>query len=412
MRTPKKRAEHRLSGLNPLYTLFAAVFLVQVGLQQFFVRLAPYLFALNISGATENTLVRLGTVSIDMSAVIGVAALLIVGIEHLREGLRGVAVGVSPLVVGVLVLIMDSARVILPAAEFSSLYGSTLWFELTVGVLLFYTFTAFGVFAAALRTSRYSVPEYAGTVLLTLAATIMGAYYVYTRVEPTPPLYTLTLSYNLAINLLGIGVAVYGLTALLELEGRGRWLSLGLALAGGVGVAYVFYGGLFSDKILELTWQTSFGTPLPLPQSVGYAFFMLLLFFSVTIGYAMSRRNLMLLVATVILASSVFLADSLLVYTQAATLACLMLFDTLRIRGTKNLPNNLGEDSTKSQKASTPGEHELVTTHNAYYLKLGYASEHRHQMSNTEKHMVTPRGDPYPQHMLWVALERREGFGY
>ncbi|PSO06425.1 hypothetical protein B9Q04_16110 [Candidatus Marsarchaeota G2 archaeon BE_D] len=392
MKTPKKRAEHRLSGLNPLYVLFAAVFLVQVGLQQFFVRLSPYLFALNISGTTENTLVRLGTVSIDMSAVIGVAALILVGIEHLREGVKGVAVGVPPLVVGMLVFIMDSARVILPSTEFSSLYGSTLWFELTVGVLLFFTFTAFGVFAATLRRGKYSVLEYAGTLLLTLAATIMGAYYVYTRVEPTPSLYTITLSYNLAINLLGIGVAVYGLAALLEIEGRGRWLSLGLALAGGAGVAYVFYGGLFSDKILELTWQTSFGTPLPLPQSVGYAFFMLLLFFSVATGYTMNRRNLMLLVATVILASSVFLADSLLVYTQAATLACLMLFDTLRMTGTKNPPNNVGEDSVKSQTASTQGEHELVTTHNSFHLKLGYTL--KHQLRQPEKHMGPPQKTP------------------
>ncbi|PSN83453.1 hypothetical protein B9Q03_13450 [Candidatus Marsarchaeota G2 archaeon OSP_D] len=411
MKTPEKRVERRLSGFNPLYMLFAAVFLVQIALQQFFVRLSPYLFALNISGATENTLVRLGTVSIDMSAVIGIAALIIVGMEHLRRGVRGVSVGVPPLVVGVLVLIMDSARVILPPAEFSSLYGSTLWFELTVGVLLFFTFTAFAVFAATLRTGRRRVLEYVGTFLLTLVAAIMGVYYVYTRVEPTPSLYTITLSYNLAINLLGIGVAAYALAALVELKGKGRWLSLGLALAGGAGVAYVFYGGLFSDKILELTWQTSFGTPLPLPQSVGYAFFMLLLLFSAAAGYPMGKQNLMLLVATLILASSVFLADSLLVYTQAATLACLMLLDTLRMTATKNPPSNLGGDSVKNQTTSTPGEQEPVTAHNTYQVKSEYTLKHQSQEQHSEKHTGTPAEDHYPLRVLRVALNRRENFG-
>jgi len=345
----ENQVELRRGGLNPLYTLFAVVFIVQVALQQFFVRLSPYLFALNISGVTEDTLVKLGAVSIDMSAVTGIAALIAGGAGHFRGGIKGVVVGVPPVVVGVLVLIMDAARVMLPSAEFSSLYGSPLWAELTVAVLLFYTFTAIGSFASALRMDRGRVLEHAGTILLTLAATVMGAYYIYTRVQPTPSLYVVTLSYNLAINMLGIGVGFYSLAALLGLGGKRRWLSLGLTLAGGAGVTYMFYGGLFSDKILELTWQTSFGTPLPLPQSVGYASFLLLLFFSVVTGSRRGRGDPTLLVATVLLASSVFLADSLLVYTQAAALACLILFDRLQTRRAKTPLSSLREQPVKSQ---------------------------------------------------------------
>jgi len=259
MKTPEKRVERRLSGFNPLYMLFAAVFLVQIALQQFFVRLSPYLFALNISGATENTLVRLRNCEHRHVGGDRYSGTNNRGHGAPQAGVRGVSVGVPPLVVGVLVLHHGfSESSFHPRSSHRStgpLYGLN---------------SPLGCFSSS-HSPRllYSRPhyaqggagfvEYVGTFLLTLVAAIMGVYYVYTRVEPTPSLYTITLSYNLAINLLGIGVAAYALAALVELKGKGRWLSLGLALAGGAGVAYVFYGGLFSDKILELTWQTSFG---------------------------------------------------------------------------------------------------------------------------------------------------------
>ncbi|MEM0271579.1 MAG: hypothetical protein QW514_03435 [Thermoprotei archaeon] len=319
---------------RPLYTLFAAIFLVQIGLQQFFVRLSPYLFSLNFTAATENTLIALGSISVDLSAVIGVAALIAVGVESIGVGGVKRVVGVPLLILGVFVFIMDAVILVLPSTEFSTLYGSTLWYQFTTVVLSTYTLTALVAFVLVLTTRGVGPLIRVGTLLLTLAATTMGTYYIYAHIYTQTPIYLISISFNLAINALGFGVAALALGYLLNLKSIGRWLSLGLALVGGGGVAYLFYGGLFSDKIFELIWQTSFGAPLPLPQSVGYAFFMLLLFFSVVAGCARSKCEPMRLISAVILASSVFLVSSLLVYAQAAALACFMLLERLEAEAT------------------------------------------------------------------------------
>lgn len=77
--------------------------------------------------------------------------------------------------------------------------------------------------------------------------------------------------------------------------------------------------------------------------------------FSLTTGCARGECDPVLVVATVILASSVFLADSFLIYTQVAALACLMLFDRMWINGSNTRFTNLRINPIKSQNQGSLG---------------------------------------------------------
>jgi hypothetical protein len=312
-----------------LYEVFGIIFLVEIFMQQFFVRLSPYLFAINMGQETGRVLSVLGNITVDMSSLVGIVALVLSGITHIRRREPTLTVvGILTLVFGSLVLLMDTARTVLTPTEYSGVYGSATWFDFTTTLLVSLTLLSYGGVLASSTNPHTAIAEKIGAILLALASSTVATYFTVAHLDIQTPLWLVGLAYNLGINLIGLGVVAYAFGASLRLSRSQRILGLMVSVPVTLGVGYVFYGGMFSDKILELMWQTSFGTPLPLPQTLVYTLFLVFFVFAAT-KKLLDRdpRYAYTLMVTIIMASSVFLINSLLVYIESAYIAVLMLLD-------------------------------------------------------------------------------------
>jgi hypothetical protein len=106
---------------------------------------------------------------------------------------------------------------------------------------------------------------------------------------------------------------------------------------------YILLGNYFSLKIFELTWQTSFGAPLPAPGAIVYSFFLGALVVSSIGSYSKYRSAyiLMVPVGIIVLASSLFLLNSLNIYLEGAVIGYLIFALSIRLFTTDQASRSL-----------------------------------------------------------------------
>lgn len=313
---------------------FMFVFFMQILTQQFFVRLAPYLFGAGIGASTISGATYVGALFTDLSAIVGIGLLIVSFRYFLKEG--GILTNLLALdMAGMAVIlgIMDGVRVALPGSVFSNLYGNAIWTALSLGLLMLVVLSSplVALFmhneSQNLENPRRAnklapLPGYlAGGALL-----LLSFYSLYTAVAKQVSPILLSMAYNGGINLLGISIIT---SYLLILRKTGLVLKLSSLIGGGLVatiVGFIVFGNYFSLKIFELTWQTSFGAPLPAYSALIYSFFLGALFVA-ALELSVKRRSiyiLMIPVGLVALSSSLFLLGSLSIYIEGAVLGYLI----------------------------------------------------------------------------------------
>jgi len=311
---------------RPLTEAFIYLFFLQLLTQQLFVRLSPYLFEVKPSSAVMAWSFTIGAVSTGAAAITGVGALLANGFVFTRTGNRGsVLVGAILMLVGVIVGVMNVTRALLGPTELSS-YGLVLW-ELPTRMLLFASATlsiTVGVVLSANPRGSVSLARfmrYVKNFSISSALLVMSAYLLIKSLIGIG-VGGITITYNTAINFAGIAVAS---SAILSTQGLNRKIFTLSMLTGTMlsfTVAYVLYANYFISRIFEMTWQTSFGTPIPPAESVIYSFFLGFLFTAEVLASIFDKEFSKALPALglIVFLSSAFLIGSLTVYFEAATL--------------------------------------------------------------------------------------------
>jgi len=347
-----------------LSALFLIVFFIQVMTQQFFVRLAPYLFGAGISASSVSEGAYVGALFTDLSAIIGIGLMVVAFYYFLRiPGLWARLLAADILGVAFLVSVMDVARILLPASTFSELYGNPVWavsssalLALVVSspVLTVFFVEKLGVSNGNKQGKRaflYSIPEYlAGGALF-----LVTSYSIYEDFAKQVAPLILEVVYNGGINLLGLAVVS---SCLLVLSKTGKLTMVVSVLVGGILAVimdYILLGNYFSLKIFELTWQTSFGAPLPAPIAIVYSFFLGALVVSSVGSYSKFRSAyiLMIPVGMIALASSLFLLNSLTIYLEGAVIGYLLFALSMRLFTTDQvLVEALHNRETKITSAS------------------------------------------------------------
>lgn len=326
-----------------LLSMFGVVFLAQVVTQQLFVRLLPYLFALSLPGSAIQAALSIASIATGTSAVLGVFALFGLGLNNLK---RRPSLALIFLLLATSVTLMDGMRLVVPASEFTVVYGSSAWLFITVLVdLLGLSVSLYLLVRAALGRPSATVWLRLGTVLSSVAVSTMLLYYSASTVLAHGILiggdisgYLLGIVFNLVILSLGMSIVFMGVHKFLRLKGRQRVFPIVLGTAFVLVLWYSFYGNFFSSKILELTWETSFGAPLPPAESLVFGFFAGV-FTGAAVTLSLIRRttvDALGFLGFVALFSSLFLADTLTLYLEATVvgLVCYIIPDGAGSLGT------------------------------------------------------------------------------
>jgi hypothetical protein len=325
---------------------FILLFFLQLFTQQLFVRLSPYLFEAGPSSTVTAWSFLVGALSTDSAALIGIGALLMDGFVFLRFANRGLALAGAILVLtGAIVGFMDTARVLFGSTGLS-FQGLTLW-ELFTRILLFGVAALGTILAVASSknpSSSATLPRLMclikdssiSSVLLIVPAYLLMGSIGYVGVGAVAAVY------NVSINLMGICVVSSAIYSALRLNRR----TFAISILGGamlsIIVGYMLYANYFISRIFEMTWQTSFGTPIPPTESTVYSFFLGFLF-TAGVWVPLARKKFSEALPTlglVAFLSSVFLIDSLTLYFEAATLG-FIVFVTTRIVGAETQPNTV-----------------------------------------------------------------------
>ncbi len=316
--------------------MFGVVFFVQVVTQQLFVRLLPYLFALSLPKSAIRAALATASVATGTSAVLGVFALFGLGLDNFKRRLN---IALVFLMLAASVALMDGMRFGVPTAEFTRVYGSSAWLFLTILVeLLGLSVSLYLVISSALGLASGSVWLRLGALLSSVAVSVMLLYYTANALLSRGVLpggdvsgYLLGAVFNLAILSLGMSIMFMGVHKLLRLERNQKIFPVLLGIAFVLVLWYSLYGNFFSLKILELTWETSFGAPLPAGESLVFGFFAGL-FAGASVTLAFAGRNvgdILGFFGFVALFSSLFLANTLTLYLEATVigLVCYVIPD-------------------------------------------------------------------------------------
>lgn len=307
--------------------MFGIVFLVQVVSQQLFVRLLPYLFALSLPDSAIRAALSIASGATGTSAVLGAFALLGLGLDNLKQR-RSLAL--IFLLLATSVALMDAARLTVPSSEFTMVYGSSAWLFLTLFVeLLGLSVSLYLLVRSALGRASASVWWRSGAVLSSVAVSVMLLYYCTATALARGILlgsgvsgYLLGVVFNLVILTLGMSIVFMGVHKLLGLKGSQKIFPVILGVAFALVLGYSLYGNFFSSKILELTWETSFGAPLPAGESLVFGFFAGV-FVGASVTLAFTKRTaigMLGFLGFVALFSSLFLANTLTLYLEATVI--------------------------------------------------------------------------------------------
>jgi len=324
---PKPETYRPQSAGGYVLLLFGFAFLLQVVLQQLFVRLLPYLFALSLPQSSVRVVLATASAATGTSALLGVFALLALGLGSLKY-VRSLAL-VFFLLASSFAL-MDGIRLTVPSNVFTQVYGSAVWLFLSLLSELLVLVISLYLLIRSVRGRAHVSPMSRAGVALSSAAVFVMLFYYFTSVliaRGILPLVGMTGSlvgdvFNAVILAIGTSVVFMGVHQLLRLGGRQKIFPLFLGLAFVLVLWYSLYGSFFSSKILELTWETSFGAPLPAPESLVFGFFAGV-FTGASMVLAIARRSTMDALAFlgfVSLFSSLFLASSLTLYLEATVI--------------------------------------------------------------------------------------------
>jgi hypothetical protein len=330
-----------------LSVLFLFVFFIQVLTQQFLVRLAPYLFGAGMSASTVSEGAYIGALFTDLSAVVGIGLMVVSFYYFLRiPGLRARLLAADMMGIAFLVSLMDAARIVLSGSTFSELYGNYVWAVSSSALLAFVAssplltilFIESFETASGYRQGRHAYLRSLPIYLAGGAVFLVAGYSIYEGFAKQVTPFILEIAYNGGINLLGVATISSSLLVLSKTGKLTRVVAAVVGIALAVMMDYILYGNYFSLKIFELTWQTSFGAPLPASVAVVYSFFLGALVVS-SIGFYIKSRSpyvLMIPVGLIVLASSLFLLNSLNIYVEGAVIGYLIfslstsLFETGR----------------------------------------------------------------------------------
>lgn len=320
---------------------FGVAFLVQILFKQLLVRLEPYLFGTGLSNSEIITGNAVAQIATNTAAVLGIFALFVIGAHfsriRVKEGRPAVSsvliqtTGFATVFFGLLIGLMDLARLVLPSSTYVTLYGSTSWLDLSIvlGILgvAIPAFLAIGLLSDLKIRARLGnrVLEYS-LVILSVGVLAMASYVLLLRVGGYVSPFLIGLAYNSSINLFGISISIISLILLYKVARGGKKSIIGIvalsALTTSI-LAFAMYSGEFSYKTMELTWEISFGTPLPLPWGLVYAFFFVSLFLA-ALRLALARRGpgyLLGCFGLIALMASIYLIpSSSLVYAESALL--------------------------------------------------------------------------------------------
>ncbi|PSN84078.1 hypothetical protein B9Q01_02310 [Candidatus Marsarchaeota G1 archaeon OSP_D] len=315
----KRMAKEVTELTHSLSWVFLFVFLLQIIFQQLFLRLAPYLFASGIAPILVD-FSKVATVATDTATIVGLVTLVAIGVSAGKHGhTRAISVPVFFFVT--LLVVMDFLRATLPVSLFSSIYGSTIWYAFSLSLYIFLAILV--ILAYPLVTKTKNTLFKASAFALTAAINIMSVFELYLRVFATTSYLFVGVVYNLVLNLLGLSVVLLVLECLISTFKVYKALTLSFSTFFVFLFGYKLYTSVFWQKIFELTWETSFGTPLPLPQGLVYALFLLTGVF-LTMLKSVKRSLKISLFSLIVISSSMFLMSSLTLYVEAVFLGYLL----------------------------------------------------------------------------------------
>ncbi|MDG6995007.1 MAG: hypothetical protein JRN52_03705 [Nitrososphaerota archaeon] len=322
-----------------LVAAFGVAFLVQVIFKQLLVRLEPYLFGMGVSNSEIIAGNAVAQIATNTAAVLGIFALVAVGAHLSRvramknEGRPTVGravlllTGYAAIFFGLLIGFMDLTHLALSPSAYVALYGSESWLDISILLAVLGiavpAFLVGGLLSDRPRAGLGNRALHYSLAMLSVGVLDMGIYSLLLRAGGYVSPSLIGLAYNLSMNLFGVSISIISLWLLFKVANRALVGIVVLSALTTSFLAFAMYSGEFSYKTMELTWETSFGTPLPLPWGLVYGFFFVSLILTALFlalagrgsGYLFGSFGLVALMASIYLVPS-----ASLVYAESALL--------------------------------------------------------------------------------------------